>query len=156
MLKRRETTETAGTALVDQVDDVSAEPEPDQLASADSGAETLADPDVSTHTPWKKLGFSSAQELADAYRNVNTLRGRLANELGEARARLEAHDGAAPGSGPGVALLAETDMAFTERLDDLTAMIASVLEGERARTDALERKLDAVVIRLGRMGSPDA
>jgi hypothetical protein len=83
---------------VDVLDADDADGRPVEQGVTVDEAETGQAPDESTETPWAELGFASAEDLAKAYRNLDTFRGRQANELGEARAQLALLEDGLPGN----------------------------------------------------------
>ena len=128
-----------------------AEPAPEELnldhgqATASEQAEppesfeTRDAPDESTQTPWGELGFSSAEALAEAYRNLNSFRGKQANEIGELRRRLEYGDLPGDGDRPAPAglgqeeILAAVDEVLQARMGLILDAVAETVRQQIAQ-----------------------
>jgi hypothetical protein len=161
VLIRRNTEGNAGLVEPEQLADEAAEGTLTLVTAGD--AETPVDATESTEAPWADR-FASAEAMWEAFQNVDRLRGRLANEVGELRrendelrAGLDLGEGDAladAGQPPNLAaLLAEIDTRFIGQLETLALSLAEAVD---ARVGPLERKVDAVVARLRQMGGPDA
>jgi hypothetical protein len=153
MFSKRTTEGNAGLVEPEQLEDEAVD---GTLTVATAGdAETPVDDAVeSTQEPWEAFGFSSAQELADAYRNVNSLRGHLANQLGQLRSeneelRVQLDLGEADAAGMGqpnlASVLAEIDTRFITQLEQLAGALAQAVD---ARVAPIESKVDRLIQRF--------
>jgi hypothetical protein len=125
-------------------------PGPEQPESA-GDAETGSAPD---EQPWWTKYGATEEAAAEQIRNIDSLRGRQADELGRLRRENAAlkqsglggeEDGQVLGPPNLAAIVAELDTRFLEQLEQLAGALAQAVD---ERVGAVESKVDALIRRF--------
>lgn len=127
-------------------------PEPEQLESP-GDAETGSAPD---EQPWWTTYGATEEKAAEQIRNLDSLRGKQANELGQLRRENDAlrgqlglgeEDGLAGGAPNLATIVAELDTRFLDQLENLAGALAQAVDD---RVAPIEGKVDALIRRFAK------